>query len=231
MLLSFVLDSIGEDHGAVDALFNRFENEVVGLPGKGKVSVGEIVFLFPNFPLRLYALRINNRPDLVVLFNGGVKSAQTNQGSRDLNLKWREACQFAKRIEEAIRNEEIIVDQKKRRLFANSGEDEIFLYKCNYMRSNVAKKIQDETPEEVRIFVRQYTDIVLRINQILLAKGYTQKDLADRMKKKPSEINKWLKGNHNLTLKTLAKLEAELGEPIISISTAQLRKGPKKQIA
>jgi hypothetical protein len=31
-LLSFVLDSIGEDHGAVDALFNRFENEVVGLP-------------------------------------------------------------------------------------------------------------------------------------------------------------------------------------------------------
>ena len=24
-LLSFILDSIGEDHGAIDALFNRFE--------------------------------------------------------------------------------------------------------------------------------------------------------------------------------------------------------------
>jgi len=83
------------------------------------------------------------------------------------------------------------------------------------MRSKVAKRIQDETPEEVRIFVRQYTDIVLRINEIMQAKGYSQKDLAERMKKKPSEINKWLKGNHNLTLKTLAKLEAELGEPII----------------
>jgi transcriptional regulator with XRE-family HTH domain len=83
----------------------------------------------------------------------------------------------------------------------------------------------------VRIFVRQYTDIVVRINQILQAKGYTQKDLAERMKKKPSEINKWLKGNHNLTLKTLAKLEAELGEPIISISHEQLRKRPGKQIA
>lgn len=83
------------------------------------------------------------------------------------------------------------------------------------MRSKVAKRIQDETHEEVRIFVRQYTDIVVRINEIMQAKGYTQKDLADRMKKKPSEINKWLKGNHNLTLKTLAKLEAELGEPII----------------
>lgn len=91
------------------------------------------------------------------------------------------------------------------------------------MRSKVAKKIQEETPEEVKIFVRQYTDIVVRINQILQAKGYTQKDLADKMKKKPSEINKWLKGYHNLTLKTLAKLEAELGEPIIYASKSSLR--------
>ena len=97
------------------------------------------------------------------------------------------------------------------------------------MKSKVAKTIEDQTPEEIRIFVRRYTDIVLRINQILQAKGYTQKDLADRMKKKPSEINKWLKGNHNLTLKTLAKLEAELGEPIIIISTAKLRKDQKNR--
>jgi hypothetical protein len=53
-LLSFILDSIGEDHGANDVLFNRFENEVVGLPNKGKVTIDRISFLFPNFPLRLY---------------------------------------------------------------------------------------------------------------------------------------------------------------------------------
>jgi hypothetical protein len=91
-LLSFVLDSIGDDHGAIDILFNRFENEVIGLPSKGKVNVGGIVFLYPNFPLRLNALRINNREDIVVLFNGGIKSSQTNQSSKDLNLKWIEAC-------------------------------------------------------------------------------------------------------------------------------------------
>ena len=91
------------------------------------------------------------------------------------------------------------------------------------MRSKIAKKIQDETPEEVRIFVRQYTDIVVRINQILREKGYTQKDLAEKMKKRPSEINKWLKRPHNLTLKTLAKLEAELGEPIIVTSKVNTR--------
>jgi hypothetical protein len=126
-LLSFVLDSIGDDHGAVDALFNRFENEVVGLPNKGKVNVGGIVFLYPNFPLRLYALRINNRSDLVVLFNGGVKSAQTNQESKELSLKWIEACQFAKRIEEALRNKEIIIDTRKRKILSANGDEEIYL--------------------------------------------------------------------------------------------------------
>lgn len=99
------------------------------------------------------------------------------------------------------------------------------------MRSKVARRIQEETPEEVRIFVRQYTDIVVRINQLMQARGYTQKQLAEKMNKKPSEINKWLKGNHNLTLKTLAKLEAELGEPIVFTSAEQMRKNQRMQIA
>lgn len=126
-LLSLVLDSIGEDHGAVDALFNRFENDVVGLPNKGKSRIGEIMFFYPNFPLRLYALRIQNRSDLVVLFNGGVKSAATNQESDDLRLKWIEACQFARRIEEALQDGEIIIDESNRRLEHYTGEEEIIL--------------------------------------------------------------------------------------------------------
>ena len=88
-------------------------------------------------------------------------------------------------------------------------------YDRNNMRSEVAKKILKQTPAEARIFVRHYTDIVVRIHYLLKKKGLTQNELAIRMNKKPSEISKWLNGNHNLTLKTLAKLEAELGEPII----------------
>lgn len=48
-LLSFILDSIGDEHGAINSLFNRFENEVIGLPNKGKSNIGEIVFFYPNF--------------------------------------------------------------------------------------------------------------------------------------------------------------------------------------
>jgi hypothetical protein len=43
------------------------------------------------------------------------------------------------------------------------------------MRSKVAKRILEETPEEVRIFVRRYTDIVMRINQILRIRDIAQK--------------------------------------------------------
>lgn len=85
------------------------------------------------------------------------------------------------------------------------------------MRSKVAQEILAENPEETRIFVRQYADIIVRINDLLQQKGYTQKDLADKLQKKPSEVNKWLKGTHNITLKTLAKMEAVLGAPIIFV--------------
>jgi len=90
------------------------------------------------------------------------------------------------------------------------------------MRSKVAQEILEETPEETRIFVRQYADIIVRINDLLRQKGYTQKELAEKMDKKPSEINKWLKGTHNITLKTLAKMEAVLGAPIISVPHERL---------
>lgn len=126
-LMSFVLESIGNDHGAIDILFNRYENQVVGLPNKGKAVLGDVSFLFPDFPLRLYALRIRNRTDLVVLFNGGRKTARTIQESEDLNLKWIEACRFAKRIEEALRNGEIRVDVKNRKLITDEGENEMIL--------------------------------------------------------------------------------------------------------
>ncbi len=85
------------------------------------------------------------------------------------------------------------------------------------MRSKVAQRILSETPEEIKIFTRMYADIVVRVNQLLRAKGLNQKDLAEKMEKRPSEINKWLIGEHNFTLRSLAKLEAELGDPIINV--------------
>ncbi|KQM36466.1 helix-turn-helix domain-containing protein [Chryseobacterium sp. Leaf201] len=85
------------------------------------------------------------------------------------------------------------------------------------MRNKFLQEIINQTPKDTEIFVDKYSDIVLRINQILKEKNISQKELAESMGKNPSEVSKWLSGNHNLTLRSLAKLEAELGEVIIEI--------------
>lgn len=85
------------------------------------------------------------------------------------------------------------------------------------MRSKIAKRILDKTPEETRIFVRKYGDIVMRVHQLLKERGITQKQLAASMEKSPSEISKWLSGEHNFTLRSIARLEAELGVDLIYI--------------
>jgi transcriptional regulator with XRE-family HTH domain len=85
------------------------------------------------------------------------------------------------------------------------------------MRSKIAKGILDKTPKDVEVFVRLYSDIVVRIHEVIQEKGITQKELAARMGKSPSEISKWLAGDHNFTLRSLAKLQAVLDETIISV--------------
>lgn len=85
------------------------------------------------------------------------------------------------------------------------------------MRNKIFQEVLDETPKEVEIFVRHYADLVILINSVLKEKGLTQKALADQLDKRPSEIHKWLSGEHNFTLKSLAKLEAELGVTLIEI--------------
>ncbi|MBL7798490.1 MAG: helix-turn-helix transcriptional regulator [Saprospiraceae bacterium] len=85
------------------------------------------------------------------------------------------------------------------------------------MRNSLARQILEETPNETRQFVKRYGELVARIYDLLEEKGWTQKDLAAKLDKSPSEISKWLSGEHNLTLRTLTRLEVELGEDLIQI--------------
>lgn len=85
------------------------------------------------------------------------------------------------------------------------------------MRSKIFQEVLNETPKDVEIFVKLYADLALRINQLLREKKISKKELAEKMDKNPSEISKWLNGEHNFTLRSLAKLSVELGEPIIEV--------------
>lgn len=84
-------------------------------------------------------------------------------------------------------------------------------------RSKVAERILANTPEEVKIFTRLYAALAVKANRLLKAKGLTQKTLAEKPDKTSPEIRKWLNGEHNFTLHSIAKLEAEPGEPLIEV--------------
>jgi transcriptional regulator with XRE-family HTH domain len=82
-------------------------------------------------------------------------------------------------------------------------------------------------PKEIDIFVNRSFDIVDRIHEILKLKSLSQKDLADLLDKKESEVSKWMTGTHNFTLKTLVKIEDVLGYPIIKVIIKEI--GKEKQ--
>ena len=123
-LLSFLIDAIGDTHGPHPAFFNRNEREVEGLPLKGKHHIGAVQYHFPRFPLRLYAMKIHQH--IVVLFNGGIKDGETNQTS-SLESKWNEARRFARTIDNALFEKELLIDQDGREILHWNDEHPITL--------------------------------------------------------------------------------------------------------
>ena len=78
-------------------------------------------------------------------------------------------------------------------------------------------KFLDAIPEQTKRQVRISMDIASQINYLLKKKNISQRELASSLNKKESEISKWLSGNHNFTIKTLASIEEVLGAEIIMV--------------
>lgn len=75
----------------------------------------------------------------------------------------------------------------------------------------------DTMPEDSKIFVEKSLEIVNYIYEVMELKEMKQKDLAAKMGKTEAELSKILSGMHNLTLRSISKLEAALEMPVISI--------------
>lgn len=67
--------------------------------------------------------------------------------------------------------------------------------------------------------------LAAKIDKARVAKGWSKKDLADRMGKRPSEITKWLSGTHNFTSDTLFELQYLLEDRFINVGEE-----PREQI-
>jgi antitoxin component HigA of HigAB toxin-antitoxin module len=61
-------------------------------------------------------------------------------------------------------------------------------------------------------------DISDRLDAIMKERGISQRELARMTGKRPSEVTRWLSGQHNFTLATIAKLSVALNHDFVSIS-------------
>jgi transcriptional regulator with XRE-family HTH domain len=66
-------------------------------------------------------------------------------------------------------------------------------------------------------FVEKNLAIVDKIVTLLKERNIKKQEFAKMLDKKPSEISKWLTGQHNLTLKSITKMEEALGVNLINI--------------
>lgn len=66
-------------------------------------------------------------------------------------------------------------------------------------------------------FVEKNLAIVNKIVTVLKERNIKKKEFAKMLDKKPSEISKWLTGQHNLTLKSITKMEEVLGVNLINV--------------
>jgi transcriptional regulator with XRE-family HTH domain len=83
------------------------------------------------------------------------------------------------------------------------------------LNEDVASFFEQPSSPDIERYVDINLDISEQVMHYLENKGWTQKDLAVRLGKSEAEVSKWLSGMHNLTLKSISKMEAILGESII----------------
>jgi ribosome-binding protein aMBF1 (putative translation factor) len=83
-------------------------------------------------------------------------------------------------------------------------------------KTSLRKLLGDITQEE-KAEAKLLFQISNRLDWLMREKGISKKQLADAIGKRPSEITRWLSGEHNFTISTLAMLSSFFGEPIITV--------------
>ena len=72
-----------------------------------------------------------------------------------------------------------------------------------------------EVPQEVKTEIDLSYAIAAVIEAFMQERKLSKKQFADALGKKPSEVTKWLSGQHNFTIRTIAMLSSFFGKPII----------------
>lgn len=92
--------------------------------------------------------------------------------------------------------------------------------------TNPFMNIEEEigsVPIHLDIYHKKSMDILDRIHLLMQEKNINQKELAEILGKKESEVSKWINGVQNFTIKTISKLEAALETEILVVKKPEMK--------
>lgn len=72
-------------------------------------------------------------------------------------------------------------------------------------------------PPSIRAEVDLEMSISTRIYDLMTQRGLSKAEFARSIGKRPCEVTKWLSGQHNFTVATLAMLSTFFGQPIVTV--------------
>lgn len=82
---------------------------------------------------------------------------------------------------------------------------------------NIVDEIIESIPSHEKRANRISNDISAQIFRYMKELNINQRQLAEKLGKKESEISKWLNGNHNFTIETIAKIEDVFNKNILMV--------------
>ena len=82
---------------------------------------------------------------------------------------------------------------------------------------NKYREMVSQVPPEIKEEIDLSFAISNKIDSLMQERGLSKKQFADQIGKRPSEITRWLSGQHNFTISTLVMLPEFFGKSIISV--------------
>jgi len=86
------------------------------------------------------------------------------------------------------------------------------------LKNKRLEKLRKKVTGDIKRFNKNSFAISDRIDEILKEKNMTHRELAQKLGKSEAEISKWMRGNHNFTLRTLSKIEDAVDADLISVT-------------
>ncbi len=86
-----------------------------------------------------------------------------------------------------------------------------------YSSNIIDDLLADITPQDIEKRAKKLL-LATRIDEAINKRGWSKKEFAQRINRKPSEISRWLSGSNNFTVDTLLEIEE-----LLSISLLQVQ--------